>query len=1236
MSVEKIDKENPIIKQLEVIQNDGATITLSTINSTDDIAIKKYKIFLNGEEIATIDADNEGQLNYTYPASDTTPDYIYLPVGQKFTFSVVAIDAMGNESKAVTSAITIKDVIKPNTVNNLNVKEANQKSTTLTWAKPYDNAGVVSYEICVIGPNGEEKTYTSKTNTITIKNLAVGPHSYYVLAVDKAGYKSEKPDKDFFKEFNVEDATAPTKGKVYLDQDSQNSIVISTNNFSDNIAIDKYEISINGVILENPSYVINDKGQLIYSYSNENLKVGEKLKVTVTAIDAIGNKSKAVTSTITIKDITDPNKVDGLNVKDDANQKSTTLTWDAASDNVGVVSYEINVIGPNGEEKKYTSKTNSITIKNLAAGPHSYYVIAVDKAGNKSEKPTDEEFKEFNVEDTTAPTNGKVILIQDTQNSIVISTNNFSDNVDIESYKVLINGETVTFKDFDKTTDNQLICSYVDDSFAIGDKVTVTIVAIDAVGNESKAVTSTITIKDVTKPTEVKNLGYNEGANQKSTTLTWDAASDNVGASYEVYIDGKKYTSKTNSLTVKNLAAGLHSYYVVAVDKAGNRSENSYTAIVDVKDITAPKNGKVILKKQDKDNITITLDKFSDNVAIDKYEIKVNGVTLEDPSYTINDKGQLVFTYKQADIAGKVTVTVTAVDKAGNESKAVTSTINIKDETNPNKVDGLAIETGSNEYSTTLTWNAASDNLGVVSYEIYVTDSNGKTKKYTSKTNSLTIKNLGIGNFKFEVYAIDKAKNKSDSSDLFDFMLRDITTSKDANGNNVMTVNRGYDLDAQNYDAFEKEFAKKGNVYAQSTQSAIEGTSGNDIVDFLKGKFVYVDGDINLGDGDDTINLIGNSYKDNYTCLQAGGNINFGDGNNVLNIENAQFNCGAFLNKNELFDESGNYEIKFGSGNDTININNAHEVEWGNNISFGDGDDKLTINNTHKVAVDESIEDTVIDFGSGNDSLIITGKSCLEIKNDTLGKEAKLLFGEGNDRLEISQGASILFSAQGNDNIEFDFGSGNDSLIINGCVLVGNSSNAFNKLAEAENISGNGYIIASDQVLINCADAVAKFENAGIKVYGCGNQLLTSDFDINMYAEGTAKEITEFYELSDRDIDVYLMGKAWSNDCQDIQRLLANTEDLYKFTVGNGDIEDAIWNSGVLEFEYNEGFTGDSSVSIEIQNASGETIKSISLDPNEEATYKLSSLDDGEYFIKVSLDDENANACARISIGYEY
>ena len=1229
MSVEKIDKENPIIKQLEVIQNDGATITLSTINSTDDIAIKKYKIFLNGEEIATIDADNEGQLNYTYPADNTTPDYIYLPVGQKFTFSVIAIDDAKNESKAVTSAITIKDLIKPNTVNNLNVKEgANQKSTTLTWAKPYDNAGVVSYEICVIGPNGEEKTYTSKTNTITIKNLAVGEHVFTVVAIDKAGNKSSKSTD---KKFNVADATAPTKGKVNLDQDSQNSIAINIDNFSDNIAIDKYEISINGVILENPSYVINDKGQLIYSYSNENLKVGEKLKVTVTAIDAVGNKSKAVTSTITIKDLINPNAVNNLNVKKGANQKSTTLTWDAASDNVGVVSYEIFVIGPNGEEKKYTSKTNSITIKNLAAGPHSYYVVAVDKAGNRSSESTD---KGFDVADTTAPTNGKVNLTQDTQNSIIISTNNFSDNVDIESYKVLINGETVTFKDFDKTTDNQLICSYVDDSFAIGDKVTVTIVAVDTAGNEAKAVTSTITIKDVTKPTEVKNLGYNEGANQKSTTLTWDAANDNVGVSYEVYVDGKKYTSKTNSLTIKNLAAGLHSYYVVAVDKAGNRSENSYSAILDVKDITAPKNGKVILKQQDKDNITITLDKFSDNVAIDKYEIKVNGVTLEDPIYTINDKGQLVFTYKQADIAGKVTVSVTAIDKAGNESKAVTSTINIKDVTKPNKVDGLAIEKGSNEYSTTLTWNAASDNLGVVSYEIYVTDSNGKTKKYTSKTNSLTIKNLGIGNFKFEVYAIDKAKNTSDNSDLFDFMLRDITTSKDANGNNVMTINRGYDFDAQNYDAFEKEFAKKGNVYAQSTQSAIKGTSGNDIVDFLKGKFVYVDGDINLGDGDDTINLIGNSYKDNYTCLQAGGNINFGDGNNVFNIENAQFNCGAFLNKK--FDESGNYEIKFGSGNDTININNAHEVEWGNNISLGDGDDKLTINNTHKVAVDESPQNTVIDFGSGNDLLLITGNSCLEIKNDTLEKGAKLLFGEGNDRLEISQGASILFSAQGNDNIEFDFGSGNDSLIINGCVLVGNSSNAFNKLAEAENISGNGYIIASDQVLISCADAVAKFENAGIKVYGCGNQLLTSDFDINMYAEGTAKEITEFYELSDRDIDVYLMGKAWSNDCQDIQRLLANTEDLYKFTVGNGDIEDAIWNSGVLEFEYNEGFTGGSSVSIEIQNASGETIKSISLDPNEEATYKLSSLDDGEYFIKVSLDDENANACARISIGYEY
>jgi hypothetical protein len=120
-------------------------------------------------------------------------------------------------------------------------------------------------------------------------------------------------------------------------------------------------------------------------------------------------------------------------------------------------------------------------------------------------------------------------------------------------------------------------------------------------------------------------------------------------------------------------------------------------------------------------------------------------------------------------------------------------------------------------------------------------------------------------------------------------------------------------------------------------------------------------------------------------------------------------------------------------------------------------------------------------------------------------------------------------------------------------------------------------------------------------------------------------------------MDVYLIGENWNTQSQNgAESLAPNTVDWFQFTVGKDYTEESIRKAGVLEFEY-DNFDGDSKVTIEIFKSSNteKAVKTISLSPDKEASYKVSSLAYGDYYLKVSLDEEESESFARISINYE-
>ena len=908
-------------------------------------------------------------------------------------------------------------------------------------------------------------------------------------------------------------------------------------------------------------------GQLNSIYFQENL--AGKCTFSVVAYDIAGGESKSVKATITIKDMTAPEQVENLSVRSGASELATTLVWDVPEDNVGVVSYEVYVDG-----KKYTTKKNSLTIKKLSAGSHQYTVIAVDKAKNKSQVS---EALLFDVADSTAPKTGKLILQQMSDQEIMISTSKFSDNTGVAGYKIFRDGVFVTA--IDANTDGQLSHLYIQEKLA--GKYTFSVVAYDAMGVESKSVKATITIKDMTPPEQVKNLSVRPNATELFTTLVWDVPQDNVGVvSYEVYVDGKKYTTKTNSLTIKKLSAGTHQYSVIALDKAKHKSEVSEAILFDVADSTAPKAGKLTLQQMSGNEILLTVSKFSDNVGIVGYRIYQDGIFVTDVAANAN--GQLNYCHFQENLAGKCTFSVVAYDAMGVESKSVKATITIKDVTPPAQITELSVWPAANENIATLTWGIPADNVGVVSYEIYVDG-----KKYTSKTNTLTLKNLEIGIHQYSVIAVDKAKNKSVVSESLEFSV--------SAAPGIITI--GGINNNQFHDIFDDNGAE--SLPAQAVFWDVTGTENSDEVLFSANQSRYI-GSIRLGGGNDIVHLKDstNYENDSKVCFRADSGIDLGTGNNFLYIGmNTELEEFSFLTT--------------GNGNNTIEINGGDLSSDEGTIHFGDGNDIVRIVNEGSLDLFYG----TLDFGAGSNQLLVEGE------NSSLESVNSLIFGDGNDFIKLSGGASaslISFSdgvdmGGGNDSLiigsgcdfnldsSFHFGEGSDELIVNGVLHYDINAG----LSGVEKISGAGTVAVWD---VENADPVLlqRFAAAGLHVVN--TQELAC---FTTPQEERADDSLQTAAIGEINDDGELEYEFWlcSQSAADASSYgFADPADYLRFTKNSSHAS--------LNFSVEAG-----SARLDLLNADGMLIRSF--EETNYADYDLRELKSGTYYLKISVAEGN-------------
>jgi pectate lyase len=179
------------------------------------------------------------------------------------------------------------------------------------------------------------------------------------------------------------DTQAPTAPQgLKVTGTTQTSVSLSWNASSDNVGVAKYRVFRNGSAISDPTGT---------SFTDSGRTAATTYQYQVAAIDAAGNVSgksaivSATTQSATTPPPTDtqaPSVPQNLKVTGTA-QTSVNLSWDASTDNVGVVKYQVFRNGASIATPTGTSFTdNGLT----AATTYQYQVAALDAAGNASAK----------------------------------------------------------------------------------------------------------------------------------------------------------------------------------------------------------------------------------------------------------------------------------------------------------------------------------------------------------------------------------------------------------------------------------------------------------------------------------------------------------------------------------------------------------------------------------------------------------------------------------------------------------------------------------------------------------------------------------------------------------------------------------------------------------------------------------------------------------------------------------
>jgi chitodextrinase/glucose/arabinose dehydrogenase len=582
-----------------------------------------------------------------------------------------------------------------------------------------------------------EAVNTNASTQTVLSEVPCDGQTYYYhisLKVTDAGGLFDTYETDIYPNCGGGDIAPPsTPTNLAASNVTQTGVTLTWTASSDDVGVTGYDVYEKGILIGSSSAT---------SFTVTGLVAGTAYSFTVKAKDAtskVSDASQAVAVTTTAAADTQaptaPTNLTSANVS----QTGLTLNWTASTDNVGVTGYEIY----RGTDKIGESTTTTFAVTGLTAGTaYGFTVKAKDAAGNvspASSTHTVTTAAPAPTGDTQAPTApANLTSANVTQTGLTLNWSAATDNVGVTGYEVyrgttLIGTATGT--------------SFTVTGLTAGTAYGFTVKAKDAAGNTSPSSSShTVTTPSNSTTPPPPPTGCQEGITYLSD-LSWASTNNEWGPVEKDQSNGEQAAGDGRTIQIRGeryaKGLGVHAASEVTYNLSGNWSR--FKADIGIDDeVTASGPASVV------------------------FEVWADGQRLYQ-SATLRRNSPIVGV--NVDVSGKqqLRLVVTAAGDGANSDHADWADARLERTCGTQPAGDTQVPTAPanltsanvSQTGLTLSWNAATDNVGVTGYEVY----RGTVLIGTVSGTSFPVTGLTAGTgYGFTVKAKDAAGNVSPAS----------------------------------------------------------------------------------------------------------------------------------------------------------------------------------------------------------------------------------------------------------------------------------------------------------------------------------------------------------------------------------------------------------------------------------------------------------------------------------------
>jgi chitodextrinase len=602
----------------------------------------------------------------------------------------------------------VSDTVSPSAPSNLAASNVASTSVTLYWGASTDNVGVIAYDVyrdaaLVVSVQGSTATVTAldprTTYTFTVRARdAAGNVSTPSMPLTRAGSCCGTPN------------PPSVPANVTASKVTYTGVTLSWTASTDEVGMGEYELFEGGVIIGRTKSTL---------YEVTGLQPGTTHTFTVRAVNTQSMHS-AESSPVTVRTLILTVPAAATNLRWSALGGTVTLCWDAPEGWNELYRYRLLYgnfnLGEFGE--------TCVTLIGFKPGTPYYFTIkTVDADGNVSVASNQVAVLLDTPLDTTPPTaptgfTGSVL----SSSSVRLTWTASKDDVGVMLYQIYSSGALLqTVVGGTSATVTKL---------TVGQAYTFTVKAVDAAGNSSgasSALTLTSMAIDASAPTNLRVS--DRGHDGSALVLSWDPPSAGEAVvGYEVHrsttqkdylVERTSITSAVVTVTGELNETVVATYYVNAIHAAGDLSPASGTIAVtfrvggdplplnptpEFKAIATTSTTATFTWSRTSSSCSIWYGVYSDNVLM----ALTAGTTATVSSLTAGKS--YVFKVIARDSCSQAGVSAAITIKPG-------ATLDTTPPSTPSNLKVTA-NTGSGG-PWLLTWSAATDNVGVVGYDLY-------------------------------------------------------------------------------------------------------------------------------------------------------------------------------------------------------------------------------------------------------------------------------------------------------------------------------------------------------------------------------------------------------------------------------------------------------------------------------------------------------------------------------------